>query len=74
MIASEIDIEAEKSRLAQELKKIEAVIQRSENKLSNPAFLEKAPSNIVEKEKLKKNELEGKREKLLSHLTQLKHN
>ncbi len=74
MVASEIDIEAEKNRLAQELKKIEAVIQRSENKLSNPAFLEKAPGNIVEKEKLKKKELEERKEKLLTHLTQLKHN
>ena len=71
MVAGEVDVEAEKERLRRELEKVESGIQRSEKKLLNSQFIEKAPGDIVEKEKLTKKELEGRREKLLACLKQL---
>ena len=72
MIVDELNLESEKERIGRELKKVEAGIQQSKNKLSNPKFLEKAPVDIVEKEKLKKEEFQERREKLLTQIDFLK--
>ena len=51
-----VDIQAEKERLQEEKKKLEAEVQRGEKMLSNPGFIAKAPEKKVaeEKEKLEK--------------------
>jgi valyl-tRNA synthetase len=54
----EIDIPAERERLAKEVAKFEKAITNSERQLTNQAFLEKAPANIVEG--LKKQEAENR--------------
>ncbi len=46
-----IDFEKEKERLLKERKKIEEKLAFTEKKLANPEFLEKAPQEVVEKEK-----------------------
>ncbi|MBA7540742.1 Valine--tRNA ligase [subsurface metagenome] len=46
-----IDIEKEKTRLTKELEKVDGEICKSRNKLSNDAFINKAPSSVVEKER-----------------------
>lgn len=46
-----VDIEEEKTRLQNEIKKLEAEVQRGEKMLSNPGFVNKAPEAKVNEEK-----------------------
>ena len=48
-----IDVEAEKARLIKEMDKLQGDIKRTEGKLSNPNFVDKAPEAVVNKEKEK---------------------
>ena len=48
-----MDIGAEQERLARRLRKARAELQRSEAKLSNPAFRSRAPGEVVAKEEQK---------------------
>ncbi|GIU92233.1 MAG: hypothetical protein KatS3mg011_1139 [Acidimicrobiia bacterium] len=66
-----IDLEAERRRLEAALAEAEADLQRAEAKLSNPQFLERAPAEVVEKEKTKRAELSELVEKLRGQLAVL---
>ena len=46
-----IDFDKERERLERELKKVEKELERVRKKLSNKNFLEKAPAEVVEKER-----------------------
>ena len=48
-----VDLEEEAKRKEEEIKKIEFEIQRAEKMLSNPGFVNKAPKEKVEEERLK---------------------
>jgi len=48
-----VDLDAEKQRLEQEVKKLEAEVQRASKMLSNPGFVNKAPAQKIEEEKSK---------------------
>ena len=52
-IADLIDKDAELARLKKELMKLNQDIERAESKLNNPAFTEKAPPDVVQKEQEK---------------------
>jgi valyl-tRNA synthetase len=67
-----IDVAAEQARLAKEMAKADADIKRVDAKLGNPAFVEKAPEEIIEGEKEKREEAEGRRAKILEALERLK--
>ncbi len=67
-----IDIDREARRLARELQQVEKDFSRVEGKLGNPAFLEKAPPEVVEKERGKRAELAEKREALAARLAVLR--
>ncbi len=71
MVAGKVDAEGERKKLRAQLEEIEKGLKRCEIKLSNSQFIEKAPEHIIEKEKLKKKEFEERKEKFLTHLTQL---
>lgn len=62
-----IDKEAELSRLAKEMKKIEAEIEVAEKKLSLPAFIDKAPPDVVVKEQEKLKEARALLQKRVEH-------
>ena len=66
-----IDMDKEKARLAKEIDKISGELKRVEGKLSNEKFLSKAPAEIVDKEKAKKEELQEIMEKLETSLKNL---
>jgi valyl-tRNA synthetase len=47
----EIDVAAEKARLAKEIARIEGEVTKANNKLSNEAFVAKAPPAVIDQEK-----------------------
>jgi valyl-tRNA synthetase len=51
-----IDIDKERARLAKEIKKAEDEIARFDSKLSNAAFVAKAPADVIEEQKEKREE------------------
>ncbi|MCF8104705.1 MAG: valine--tRNA ligase [Desulfohalobiaceae bacterium] len=73
-LAGVIDFQAEIQRLDKELSKIQKNMEGLNRKLSNENFLNKAPDEVVEKEKAKLGELQEKRqtlERLQSKLARL---
>jgi valyl-tRNA synthetase len=56
-MAGLIDKEAELARLEKEIQKINNDLPRIEGKLNNPAFVDKAPQEVIDKEKAKMAEL-----------------
>ncbi len=65
-IGDALDVPKELERIAKELAKIEADLERSTIKLSNPQFTDRAPAEIVEKERQFAAELQDKRDSLQS--------
>jgi len=63
-LAGLIDTEAESARLAKEIDKHEKDLQRSEQKLANPSFVDRAPAEIVAKEQSRSKDLRAALEKL----------
>ncbi len=56
-LAGLIDKEAELQRLSKEIERIKKELPRIENKLGNPKFIERAPAQVVAREKEKLKEL-----------------
>jgi valyl-tRNA synthetase len=67
-----IDLAAERARLDKELAKADADIKRVDAKLANEKFVANAPEEIIEGEKEKREEAEGRRAKILEALERLK--
>lgn len=65
------DIAAEKERLQKELAQMEKLLAAQNGKLANENFVKRAPPELVEKEKVKKEEYADKAAKLKSALTDL---
>lgn len=66
-----IDIEKETARLNKELENLERELQRVRGKLSNAGFVQKAPAQVIEKEKEKQSGFEEKRAAIHERLTYL---
>jgi valyl-tRNA synthetase len=47
----EVDVDAEKARLSKEIARLEGEIARANGKLSNEAFVAKAPPAVIEQER-----------------------
>lgn len=67
-----VDLAQEISRLEKELQEVKKELQRTEAKLSNEGFLQRAPAEVVQKEKTKKEEYNLRQAKLQSRLDELK--
>lgn len=65
-------IESEIIRLTKEIPQLEKGLAMVQNKLSNPSFVEKAPQEVVEKEKAKMEQLRLEVSKLNEKLAELK--
>ena len=63
-----IDLNKEKNRLEKEYKKVEMEIKRINNKLNNKSFVEKAPEEIITKQKLRLDDYEKLRNNLINAL------
>jgi len=67
-----IDIAAEKARLEKELARGQSDIARIDAKLANPDFIARAPEDVVEGEREKREEAETRRLKIVEALERLK--
>ncbi len=67
-----IDVEKERARLLKEIEELQKLLERTEKKLSNKNFVEKAPSHVVQAEREKAENFRTKLEKLQAHLKRLK--
>ncbi|MFW6111627.1 MAG: valine--tRNA ligase [Candidatus Bipolaricaulota bacterium] len=66
-----IDIEKERERIENALSQLERDLESTEKKLNNKDFLTKAPDEVVDREKEKKEEFQAKKERLKSNLEAL---
>jgi len=60
-----IDVAAEQARLARELQKVEADIKRFDAKLGNVDFLTRAPEEVIDEQREKREEADGRRAKII---------
>jgi valyl-tRNA synthetase len=67
-----IDLDAERARLQKEMAKADADIKRVDAKLGNPNFMANAPQEILDLERERREEAEGRRAKILEALERLK--
>jgi valyl-tRNA synthetase len=70
-VAGAIDVEAERSKLEEELNYTRGFLKSVEKKLSNERFVSGAPAQVVEMEKQKKADAEAKIEAILASLKAL---
>ena len=67
-----VDVAAEEERLLKEIGKIEKEIEMFSKKLENPAFVDRAPAEIVAKERQKLAEVTGKKQVLEESLDKIR--
>ena len=67
-----VDLAAERARLAKEMAKADADIARVDQKLGNPNFVARAPEDVVEEEKEKREEAVARKAKIAEALQRLK--
>jgi valyl-tRNA synthetase len=67
-----VDLTAEQARLAKEMAKVDADIKRVDAKLGNAEFLGRAPEEVVDEQREKREEAVTRREKILEALERLK--
>ncbi|MCW9013203.1 MAG: valine--tRNA ligase [Gammaproteobacteria bacterium] len=70
-LAGLIDKNAELARLDKEIGKLESNLEKSNAKLKNPAFVDKAPAAVVDKERARVAEMESALEKLQEQLKKI---
>jgi valyl-tRNA synthetase len=67
----EVDVAAEKIRLSKEVARLEGEIGKANGKLSNEAFVAKAPSPVIEQERKRVADFEATLSKMKTQLAQL---
>ena len=71
MLKIEIDVVAEQERISKEITRVAGEIDKAENKLATPTFVERAPAAVVEQERKRLADFVALLEKLKSHLARL---
>ena len=66
-----IDIESERTRLQKEIDRLQGVMDGTEKKLANPQFTERAPKEVVDREREKLSHIKTNLEKLKTNLQHL---
>ena len=71
-LAGLVDLDKELERLQKEIANMDKELARLNGKLKNEGFIAKAPADVVEKEKAKRDEYQAKKDALLERLGMLK--
>ena len=66
-----VDLAKEKERLTAELERVEGEIRRADGKLQNRGFIEKAPKNLVEAERAKRDKFIEMKQKIEAQIKEL---
>src|SRR5262249_20822849 len=67
-----VDLAAERARLEKEMGKVEADIKRVDGKLKNADFLARAPEEVVDGEREKRDEALARKQKIIEALERLR--
>jgi valyl-tRNA synthetase len=67
-----LDFDSESKRIQKEISKLEKELSNTQKKLSNEDYLQKAPAEVIEKEREKAGRLGEKMEKLRAHYGRIK--
>jgi valyl-tRNA synthetase len=67
-----VNFDAERARLMKEMAKADADIKRVDDKLNNPRFVERAPEDVIEEEREKRDEAQARKAKIIEALERLK--
>ncbi|HEY3585787.1 MAG TPA: class I tRNA ligase family protein, partial [Myxococcaceae bacterium] len=70
-LAGLLDLDEERARLRKEIARVESDLAALRRKLDNPSFVARAPADVVEKDRARVTELEGRRAKLLDNLSRI---
>ncbi len=70
-LAGAVDFAAEAGRIDREIARLDGDLSGIEKKLANPSFVQKAPPEVVEKDRARAGELREKRGKLQAHRAML---
>jgi valyl-tRNA synthetase len=70
-LAGVVDLEQERRRLDRELAKTAAQLERFDQKLANPQFLDRAPAAVIEEQRARRAEVEQARQKLAAALARI---
>jgi valyl-tRNA synthetase len=68
-----VDLAAETTRLEKEIAKADADIKRVDAKLGNADFMARAPEEVVDEQRERREEAEARRQKFAEALERLKH-
>ena len=66
-----VDLAAERQRLSSELEESKGALQRLDTRLQDPQFLDKAPEEVVERERERLRAMEERKARLQELLSQL---
>ena len=66
-----IDLDVERGRLEKEIARLQQVIESTNRKLSNPSFVERAPKDVVDREREKLTSFQTTLDKLKANLAHL---
>jgi len=70
-LAGLVDLAAERKRIQGEIDNVDKQVQRIDGLLGNPGFMDKAPANVVERERAKLVELQERRAQLEERMSEL---
>jgi valyl-tRNA synthetase len=71
MLHVEVDLAAERARLAKEIERLASEVTKARAKLGNASFVERAPAAVVDQEKKRLADFEAKHDDLRSQLVKL---
>ena len=66
-----IDLDAERARLAKEIQKLDAEVAKIDAKLGNADFLKRAPEEVVDEQRERRQQAEQTRARLATALKRL---
>ena len=66
-----IDLDAERARLAKDMSKIDDDVEKIERKLNNPQFVSKAPEEVIDEQRQRRDEALARRAKIAEALERL---